>query len=134
MRKGIGMRVKLRRKCVAIAFKSMLRYWFRAITLGVLPVAEVRDRLEPKLFGAIKPQTHGWMKCQVQETDKPNPSYKRTKSKCLFFPKWHTKIKFFHRNASRKTRCDSAVISKPHLVDVSFGRSWTRSTAAKTFS
>lgn len=57
----------------AIAFKSMLRYWFRAIALGVLPVAEVRDRLEPKLFGAIKPQTQGWVKCQVKEISKPNP-------------------------------------------------------------
>jgi len=68
----------------AIAFKSMLRYWFRAIALGVLPVAEVRDRLEPRLFGAIKPQTQGWVKCQVKEIDKPNPRTKeQDRNACL---------------------------------------------------
>ncbi|MCC3568079.1 MAG: type III-B CRISPR module RAMP protein Cmr6 [Oscillatoriales cyanobacterium] len=68
----------------AIAFKSMLRYWFRSLCLGVLPVAEVRDRLEPKLFGAIKPQTQGWIKCQVQETAKPNPRAKeQNQNACL---------------------------------------------------
>jgi CRISPR-associated protein Cmr6 len=68
----------------SIAFKSMLRYWFRAIALGVLPVAEVRDRLEPKLFGAIKPQTQGWVKCQVRETDKPNPrTREQNQNACL---------------------------------------------------
>ncbi|MEG3861093.1 type III-B CRISPR module RAMP protein Cmr6 [Microcoleus sp. herbarium12] len=68
----------------AIAFKSMLRYWFRAIALGVLPVAEVRDRLEPRLFGAIQPQTQGWMKCQVQEITKPNPrTQQQNQNACL---------------------------------------------------
>lgn len=68
----------------AIAFKSMLRYWFRAIALGVLPVEEVRDRLEPRLFGAIQPQTQGWIKCQVQETAKPNPrTQQQNQNACL---------------------------------------------------
>ena len=38
-----------------VAFKSMLRYWFRAFVLGVLPSREVQ-RLEGELFGAINPR------------------------------------------------------------------------------
>ena len=38
-----------------VAFKSMLRYWFRAFALGVLPVRNVQ-RLEGELFGAISPR------------------------------------------------------------------------------
>jgi len=38
-----------------VAFKSMLRYWFRAFALGVLPSREVQ-RLEGELFGAINPR------------------------------------------------------------------------------
>ena len=56
-----------------VAFKSMLRYWFRALALGVLDVEEVRDLWEPILFGAIEPQTQGWIKCQVEETSNPKP-------------------------------------------------------------
>lgn len=70
----------------SIAFKSMLRYWFRALASGVLPIgstetlknylkefhknvnvqppAEVRA-LEAILFGAITPQTRGWVKFQI---------------------------------------------------------------------
>ncbi len=46
------------------AFKSMLRYWFRALALGVLPPAEVQ-RQEAKLFGAITPQTRGWVAVRI---------------------------------------------------------------------
>ncbi|MBD1914278.1 type III-B CRISPR module RAMP protein Cmr6 [Phormidium sp. FACHB-322] len=38
-----------------VAFKSILRYWFRAFALGVLPSTEVQ-RLERELFGAISPK------------------------------------------------------------------------------
>lgn len=38
-----------------VAFKSMLRYWFRAFALGVLPSREVQ-RLEGELFGSINPR------------------------------------------------------------------------------
>ncbi|MEN9223109.1 MAG: RAMP superfamily CRISPR-associated protein, partial [Thermostichus sp. BF3_bins_97] len=38
-----------------VAFKSMLRYWFRAFALGVLPSREVQ-RLEGEIFGAISPR------------------------------------------------------------------------------
>jgi CRISPR-associated protein Cmr6 len=46
------------------AFKSMLRYWFRALALGVLPSIEVQ-RIEAKLFGAISPQTRGWVTVRI---------------------------------------------------------------------
>lgn len=39
------------------AFRSMLRYWFRALALGVLPSETVRD-LELDLFGGIEPDPH----------------------------------------------------------------------------
>jgi CRISPR-associated protein Cmr6 len=38
-----------------VAFKSMLRYWFRTFARGVLPSREVQ-RLEGELFGAINPR------------------------------------------------------------------------------
>ena len=47
-----------------VAFKSMLRYWFRAFALGVLPSREVKT-LEGQLFGAIDPQTLGWVTFQI---------------------------------------------------------------------
>jgi CRISPR-associated protein Cmr6 len=58
------------------AFKSMLRYWFRTWTQGVLPVEAIRDRLEPQLFGSIQPQTRGWMVCRVEEISNPRPRMK----------------------------------------------------------
>ncbi len=51
-----------------VAFKSMLRYWFRALALGVLPVGEVKT-WEAKLFGAIEPQCRGWVRVEVRDTD-----------------------------------------------------------------
>jgi CRISPR-associated protein Cmr6 len=71
-----------------IAFKSMLRYWFRAFAMGVLPIgntttlknylqafkennntpppAEVRS-LEAILFGGITPPTRGWVKFHISD-------------------------------------------------------------------
>lgn len=50
-----------------IAFKSALRYWFRALGLGVLPAASIQT-LEAKLFGAIVPKpTQGWLTVQLQK-------------------------------------------------------------------
>lgn len=44
-----------------VAFKNMLRYWFRTFALGVLPVKQVQE-WEGQLFGAITPQQkHGWI-------------------------------------------------------------------------
>jgi CRISPR-associated protein Cmr6 len=49
-----------------IAFKSMLRYWFRAFALGVLPVETVQV-FESKLFGSISPPPPklGWISVEV---------------------------------------------------------------------
>jgi CRISPR-associated protein Cmr6 len=50
-----------------VAFKSMLRYWFRVFAMGVLPVSNVQ-RLEGEVFGAITPQPiHGWIKVRIVE-------------------------------------------------------------------
>jgi len=72
------------------AFKSMLRYWFRAFASGVLPIgntetlknylkefhkngnlkppAEVRA-LEAILFGSITPHTRGWVKFKITKSE-----------------------------------------------------------------
>lgn len=42
----------------------MLRYWFRVFALGVLQTSEVK-RWEANLFGAINPQTRGWVSVQI---------------------------------------------------------------------
>ncbi|WP_206751853.1 RAMP superfamily CRISPR-associated protein, partial [Chroococcidiopsis cubana] len=47
-----------------VAFKSMLRYWFRALAQGVLLTSEVK-RWEANLFGSINPQTRGWIAVQI---------------------------------------------------------------------
>jgi len=58
------MRGKAEAEVRSIAFKSMLRYWFRSFALGVLPVPEVK-KWEAQLFGAIDPQTRGWVKFEI---------------------------------------------------------------------
>jgi CRISPR-associated protein Cmr6 len=62
-----------------IAFKSMLRYWFRAFALGVLDVQQVQE-LEGKIFGAITPkQHHGWVRVSINDSKiiqvEPQPNY-----------------------------------------------------------
>ncbi|MBD2054629.1 type III-B CRISPR module RAMP protein Cmr6 [Oculatella sp. FACHB-28] len=50
-----------------VAFKSMLRYWFRVFALGVLPSREVQQ-LEATLFGAINPrQSRGWVTVRIAD-------------------------------------------------------------------
>lgn len=44
-----------------IAFKSMLRYWFRVLSLGFVASADVQTRWEPMLFGGIDPQMQAQM-------------------------------------------------------------------------
>ena len=47
------------------AFKSMLRYWFRAFALGVLPAEQVIT-WEGQIFGAITPkQQLGWVRVNI---------------------------------------------------------------------
>ncbi|MEI6331879.1 MAG: RAMP superfamily CRISPR-associated protein [Pseudanabaena sp. ELA645] len=54
-----------------IAFKSTLRYWFRAFALGVLP-ADIVHEIEGQIFGGIdlsgsKSQRLGWLQCRILE-------------------------------------------------------------------
>jgi CRISPR-associated protein Cmr6 len=51
-----------------VAFKSMLRYWFRTFALGILEPAEVQE-WEAKIFGGITPpnQKFGWLMVRVLE-------------------------------------------------------------------
>ncbi|MEG4803588.1 RAMP superfamily CRISPR-associated protein [Microcoleus sp. ARI1-B5] len=56
-----------------VAFKSMLRYWFRTLAMGVLPPERVCG-LEAILFGAINPQREwGWIKFTVIDRVHPKP-------------------------------------------------------------
>ncbi|MBW4420986.1 MAG: type III-B CRISPR module RAMP protein Cmr6 [Myxacorys californica WJT36-NPBG1] len=50
----------------SVAFKSMLRYWFRTFARGLLPVQAVKD-WESKLFGSINPKQRGWVRVQIAE-------------------------------------------------------------------
>ena len=46
------------------AFKSMLRYWFRAFAFGVLSAEQVKS-WESQIFGAIEPQKLGWVRVNI---------------------------------------------------------------------
>lgn len=47
-----------------IAFKSMLRYWFRAFALGGWSARLVKEQ-EAQIFGSIDPQRRGWVATQM---------------------------------------------------------------------
>lgn len=64
-----------------VAFKSMLRYWFRVFALGVLP--EKVQEWEANLFGGIQPQKYGWIKFNVAEGKKPNSNIQQSDQSCL---------------------------------------------------
>ncbi|BAZ87164.1 MULTISPECIES: type III-B CRISPR module RAMP protein Cmr6 [Dolichospermum] len=50
-----------------VAFKSMLRYWFRTFALGVLEPTQVQE-WENKIFGGINPsKQYGWLMVRVLE-------------------------------------------------------------------
>ncbi|MEG3959922.1 RAMP superfamily CRISPR-associated protein [Microcoleus sp. herbarium2] len=49
-----------------VAFKSMLRYWFRVLALGVLESTLVKQ-WEATLFGGINPKKLGWVKFRILE-------------------------------------------------------------------
>ncbi|WP_099834763.1 RAMP superfamily CRISPR-associated protein [Synechococcus sp. 65AY6Li] len=62
-----------------VAFKNMLRYWFRTFALGVLPVDQVQE-WEGQLFGAITPkQKHGWIHVDLLngKVSRPEPNQRR---------------------------------------------------------
>jgi CRISPR-associated protein Cmr6 len=48
------------------AFKSMLRYWFRVLASGVLPINEVQ-KIEAELFGGINPKKYGYLQVNILE-------------------------------------------------------------------
>ncbi|MFP4338590.1 MAG: RAMP superfamily CRISPR-associated protein [Halothece sp.] len=47
-----------------VAFKSMLRYWFRAFAFGVLSPPQVQE-WEARIFGAIQPQKRGFLEVRL---------------------------------------------------------------------
>ncbi|WP_218079711.1 RAMP superfamily CRISPR-associated protein [Anthocerotibacter panamensis] len=50
-----------------VAFKNMLRYWFRSLAFGVLPPQQVR-LLEVKIFGGIEPAPHtGLFRVEIRD-------------------------------------------------------------------
>jgi CRISPR-associated protein Cmr6 len=51
-----------------VAFKSLLRYWFRAFALGVIRPDIVRE-LEASIFGNINPQKRGWITVRTAHTN-----------------------------------------------------------------
>lgn len=64
------------------AFKSMLRYWFRAFALGVLPVEQVID-WEGQIFGAITPkQQLGWVQVNILSGKNTQPEPKSKRDDC----------------------------------------------------
>lgn len=68
-----------------VAFKNMLRYWFRALSLGVLPRDQVKN-LEAKLFGSLDPQCQGAIRVQVLDGKvvqrEARPTREGKKDKC----------------------------------------------------
>ena len=48
------------------AFKSMMRYWFRVLASGVLPINEVQ-KIEAELFGGINPKKYGYLQVNILE-------------------------------------------------------------------
>ncbi|MEA5470084.1 RAMP superfamily CRISPR-associated protein [Spirulina sp. 06S082] len=56
-----------------IAFRSMLRYWFRALAAGVLSNAKVQE-LEMDLFGGLEPPRTGVFRLEVDGTIERLPS------------------------------------------------------------
>ncbi|MEB3355944.1 MAG: RAMP superfamily CRISPR-associated protein [Synechococcales bacterium] len=81
-RRGWQMRGKAEAEVRPVAFKSMLRYWFRVLTLGVLSPSEVQQ-WEATLFGAITPQaTQGWLTVQVSDGKIVQPEAKSQQDPC----------------------------------------------------
>lgn len=50
-----------------VAFKSMLRYWFRTFALGVIPTIQTEElkEWEASIFGGINPRKLGWIRCHI---------------------------------------------------------------------
>lgn len=80
-----GARPRPQSEVRPVAFKSMMRYWFRVFASGVLPINEVQEieakligginpkkygvqEIEAKLFGGINPKKYGYLKVNTTET------------------------------------------------------------------
>ncbi|MCG9886936.1 MAG: RAMP superfamily CRISPR-associated protein [Cyanobacteria bacterium] len=93
--RGWQMRGKPEAEVRPIAFKSTLRYWFRAFALGVIPTSQIEQirRLESHLFGGIQPSPSrlGWLKFKIS-SDASKNSEKIQRGKLLIFaqenPEW----------------------------------------------
>ncbi|MBR8831959.1 MAG: hypothetical protein N5P05_001731 [Chroococcopsis gigantea SAG 12.99] len=65
-----------------IAFKSMMRYWFRVFASGVLTPQDVQD-IEAKIFGGINPKKYGYLTVKIfdgrvnQTEPRPNQEGRR---------------------------------------------------------
>lgn len=68
-----------------IAFKSMLRYWFRAFALGLIAANQVKE-WEGKLFGALEIEGSGWVQVRILEgavvQKEPRPNSQGKDDKC----------------------------------------------------
>jgi CRISPR-associated protein Cmr6 len=104
-----------------VAFKNMLRYWFRTFALGVLPVKQVQE-WEGQLFGAITPQQkHGWIHVDLlkgrvtQPEPEPNQAGKGKpagRKKGSSFSAFLRSAKTMLQRRSRK-RCKSSFGTSP---------------------
>jgi CRISPR-associated protein Cmr6 len=71
-----------------IAFKSMLRYWFRAFALGLIPANQVNQvkEWEGKLFGSLEIEGSGWVQVRILEgavvQKEPRPNTQGRDDKC----------------------------------------------------
>jgi CRISPR-associated protein Cmr6 len=59
-----SVRGKAKEEVRPIAFKSTLRYWFRALALGVCPPEDVQ-RIEEEIFGGIQNKSWGLLKVDI---------------------------------------------------------------------
>ncbi|MFB2646867.1 type III-B CRISPR module RAMP protein Cmr6 [Raphidiopsis sp. BLCC-F218] len=65
-----------------VAFKSMLRYWFRSFALGVLEPGEVQE-WENQIFGGINPsKQYGWLMVRVLEGKINQKEAQRNNDEC----------------------------------------------------
>ena len=68
-----------------VAFKSMLRYWFRTFSLGVLDINTVKE-WEANLFGGIDPKTFGLVRVDIRDGKvtqrEPRPNFRGKEDEC----------------------------------------------------
>ena len=68
-----------------VAFKSMLRYWFRVFALGVLSPQQVQE-WEAAIFGGISPQKRGFLEVRIHqgklEQREPKPNQRGKNDPC----------------------------------------------------